>query len=331
MEYASQLLGHRDGSIFVVKATGLWRSRDDGLSWTRVPLPLDPPPRGRLALALDPWNSDVLYAPAAGGGLARTTNSGASWETLLAGPQRVLALAVSPADPQTLWAAFGLPRPTDFQLLRSRDGGFSWQVVDRASPYASFCFSRVSLLYPAPIQPDRLFASYSCAAGRTFSDVLRVSEDGGVRWRTLLRPQFAYPERLVPGIRPVEWWLVANQDRRIGGAQLFTSDDDGATWTLRLIFPERAPRAGRPQAWEINALVIDPLQPGRIWLGLGRSTTAGIGLRTTGGAILVTTDGGAVWWEASAALGEVTDLVLSADGRWLFAASERGLYRQLVR
>jgi hypothetical protein len=50
-------------------------------------------------------------------------------------------------------------------------------------------------------------------------------------------------------------------------------------------------RAGRPEAWETNALVIDPLQPGRTWLGLGHSTSDGIGLRTTDGAILVTTDG----------------------------------------
>jgi hypothetical protein len=112
------------------------------------------------------------------GGLAH--EAGASWEPLLPGPQRVLALAVSPADQQPRWAAFGLSRPPDFQLLRSRDGGFSWQVVERASPDASPCFSRLSLRHPDPLQPDRLFAAYGCAAGHAFSDVLQVSEDGGV-------------------------------------------------------------------------------------------------------------------------------------------------------
>lgn len=132
----------RPDTIYAGAATGgVFKSTDNGSSWNPV---FDQ--QGILTigdLAVDPQNSDILYAGTgeangghnnfAGGGLYKSTDAGLTWnysgllETTSIG--RVL---VDPQDPNILFvAAAGSYFETDSDrgLYRSSDGGASWEKV----------------------------------------------------------------------------------------------------------------------------------------------------------------------------------------------------------
>src|SRR5688572_19103464 len=93
----------------------------------------DPIPRGPVvtALAVDQGETTSIVL-AATTGLWRTTDAGRSWEVIgdlpPAGAFEALALSSRFAVGRTLYAVAG------GDLLRSRDGGSTWQVVLTGSP-----------------------------------------------------------------------------------------------------------------------------------------------------------------------------------------------------
>lgn len=122
---------------------GVFRSRDGGATWEKV---LYVSPRaGAVDLAMDLANPRVLYAALAyeqrkpwtiisgnsEGGIYKTVDGGDNWTKLAGGlPQGVvgrIGVAVSPADPDRLWA---LVEAENGGLFRSDDAGKTWQLLD---------------------------------------------------------------------------------------------------------------------------------------------------------------------------------------------------------
>ncbi|MDC8011581.1 WD40/YVTN/BNR-like repeat-containing protein [Tahibacter soli] len=143
------------------RSARIWRSTDAGANWSPsdngLPLPIARPGTsgtfamgGVVALAADPTNASTLYAatflagfPASGpvstiaNGVFKSTDGGLNWThssnglPRIGGPDTshvdVLALAVSPADPQMLYAATAPPyAPASAAVYRSTDGGATW-------------------------------------------------------------------------------------------------------------------------------------------------------------------------------------------------------------
>jgi len=115
---------------------GVRRSQDGGATWTTLGGGLSAAP-GRVALAMAPGNSAVLYAVSSDGvggitGIFRTADGGANWNTVTS-PAGVgqsfynLVVKVSPANANT--ALFG-----EVHLWRTIDGGTSWTRVTTGSP-----------------------------------------------------------------------------------------------------------------------------------------------------------------------------------------------------
>jgi photosystem II stability/assembly factor-like uncharacterized protein len=80
------------------------------------------------ALAIDAMNSQVLYAGAENGGVYKSTNGGASWQSSSSGmdPQAVIrAIVIDPTNPQVLYAA-------DLRtgVYRSQDGARTWVKIN---------------------------------------------------------------------------------------------------------------------------------------------------------------------------------------------------------
>jgi hypothetical protein len=299
---AHRLYTPAGGDVFVRTQAGLFRSSDSGTTWTAVNLPPSP-----TLVDIDPTNASVMYAGGSGS-LFKTTNGGSSWTPVLAtGTRRVIGLAISPADPNLVYAGIG----TDlFKLVRSTDAGATWTTLDEPI-VGGPCTFAVLILKPHPTTANRVFRTSGCYAGRDvpFGDALRQSTDKGVTWVPLVHPTPLFPSRLVggAGAQPGRYYLSAHFSAPPGGGKAFRSDDDGASWTPVLTF------ASGPA---IEGLAYHPSTPEHVYAGL------------TTGVVQSSTDAGATWSQlGSSSLGGVEDLALSLDGAFLFAATASGVWR----
>jgi len=75
------------------------------------------------ALVSDLSNPQILYA-SSGDGVLKSTDAGASWQTMNTGLRetQIVALAINPAQPTSLYAA-----SASGQIFRSTDGAVTWQ------------------------------------------------------------------------------------------------------------------------------------------------------------------------------------------------------------
>jgi photosystem II stability/assembly factor-like uncharacterized protein len=172
---------------------GVYKTADGGKTWTLV---LKGPnlSTGCSGLSMDPKNPDVVFAglwdfrrkgwtfrsggdgpdAASGSGLYRTADGGKSWTEIKAstnkgippGPWGRVEVAVAPSDAKVVYALIESKEST---LLRSGDGGVTWEPRDKSRNmvWRPFYFAR---LVVDPTTPDRLFKpDYQ----------LIVSDDGG--------------------------------------------------------------------------------------------------------------------------------------------------------
>jgi hypothetical protein len=126
---------------------GFWRSDDAGITWRRISLP----PRADRVW-VDPTDHSILYTHARPR-LHKSMDGGESWTPLVLTPfpetdseVHVGILAISPADPQLLQAQVwnGSMR----LLLRSRDGGLSWEPTVQELGPPPCCQLRTTLIQP---------------------------------------------------------------------------------------------------------------------------------------------------------------------------------------
>jgi photosystem II stability/assembly factor-like uncharacterized protein len=180
--YTGRIAVSTSGTLLSGRICGLSRSTDDGRTWKQViacDLPgSDDVSVGTVELWVDPRNPRSLYAlmQAGNGGnsfgrfLVKSMDGGATWKNLKGSP---LLVAVAPSDFRTLYAI-------DYrtaQILRSRDGGESWQVVHARSPYPDF----YGALAVDATHPNTLYIA-------TFQKGVLRSQDGGTTLKPLGGP-----------------------------------------------------------------------------------------------------------------------------------------------
>jgi photosystem II stability/assembly factor-like uncharacterized protein len=212
-------------------------------AWT----PLGPDGGAILALAVDPADEDVVYAGTAGS-LFRSEDGGDSWSFASAGLGdsqpgiRTLAVNGNALLAGTTWDG----------LWRSLDRGRTWRRATAGLPQPV----HVEALLVDPRRGDRLWAS----AWEGFF----VSDDGGASWQA---------RGSLPNTRSA--WALAI-DATTGQlyahdfSDLFTSTDDGGSWTLLRCLGRRC-----------GSAAVDPRHPGTLF--------------TIAGGILRSRDAGASW------------------------------------
>jgi photosystem II stability/assembly factor-like uncharacterized protein len=338
-EPAQRVFAPAGGTLFANAGQRLLRSDDSGESWQEVNLP-----SGSTILDVDPTDAAILYA-AAGEGVYRSDDSGASWRVVLEyGPTvgyEVSRLAVSPADHRVLYVGIkdSAGVSSAGRLLRSLDAGQTWQPL--VTEQASLCGWTALLLQPHPLAAGRVFRATACLAGRTFGAPLEVSNDAGATWLPLFnaepsaRPTMGYP--LAVGVArdstPGRYYLAASRDARLGGSEVFRSDDDGSTWNEVLAFrgggtPGYQQPGDDPDAPNVRlgGLVVDPGNADRVYVGqlIYREYPP---KDPVAGGVLLTLDGGSSWNTLGQDLGGVNDLVLASDSQALYAATDQGVWR----
>ena len=195
---------------------GIWRSADDGENWERVKQGVYGEAAVR-ALVVHPEDPNVMYA-GVDDGLYRSEDQGESW-LRLDSPMNELpiwAIAIDPLNPKTIFAG---TRPA--ALFRSRDAGKTWRrlPVEVAEECPNVRIPRVTALVVDPVNSKNVWAGLEV-------DGVRHSKDGGDTWNTVTGgindPDI---HDLAITVGPPKTLLT------ITPREVFSSTDDGATWT----------------------------------------------------------------------------------------------------
>jgi len=289
----------------------LHRSGDAGRDWTlilsRSGAPGYPGSGPAItSLAVDPISPRTVYAamlscipphPAAcGGGVFKTTDRGLSWSLL--DPQNfyvpVTAVAIDPADPETLYAAThnpGIPFPNG-SASKSTNGGLTWSRVGDTFPRASVT---QWLIDPSP--PKTVYVA-SCDAG------VFASTDGGLTWTARNQGLTDRCGRSLVKVDGLGQTLFVGTN---GG--IFQSHDGGMSW---------APTGFSAAT---TALAVDPRDPQTLFAG------------TFQNGVLQSRDGGQTWVSRNEGLANLTinALVIDSSGGRLHAATDGGVFELTLR
>lgn len=215
---------------------GVFKTTDGGKTWANVLHPSDN--TGCWELHMDPRNSDVLYAVAhqrqrylstsvMGGdesGIYKTTDGGTTWKRLEGGlPQKKvgrIGMALSPVDPNHLYAVVEAKEKKDRGTYTSADAGASWtRASDYVSTYANYC----QKVYCDPRNIDRVYSM----------DMFnQVSIDGGKSWSRLGEDKKHVDNHVL--------WIDPDDPRHMlsgndGG--LYETFDRAATWAFKAVLP----------------------------------------------------------------------------------------------
>jgi photosystem II stability/assembly factor-like uncharacterized protein len=317
----------RPDRLFAGTENGLYFSADGGLRWQAFPGGPGAPSANALAQGADGLlylaNLDGVYA---------SPDGGSTWERRSQGlpPVPILAVAVAPSAPNVVYAG-----ANGAGLFRSDDRGLTWEAtswdgasvpgiaVDAADSNRVFFRVAFERVYSSADGGKSVQASWTgftpftevmslaidarqsnrLIAGGT--DMLFRSLDGGASWQPVA------PELNGQTVFTVLFDGAAG-DRLLAGATngIYASGDGGGSW----------------QRWgtglediTVTALARDPILRNRLYAGARH------------GGVYRSDDGGQTWRPAGLEGLSVDALLVSSDGRWLYAATPGGFFHAEVR
>jgi photosystem II stability/assembly factor-like uncharacterized protein len=330
------------GVLYVGGVGGLFKRANAETSWTTLNLPpiaaasrFGLPASNSLirSLAIDFTNSDVLYVNSGRPNgcfygdqvLFKTTDGGASWSNSISPPLSgcllggyfttapTPVLVMDPSDSRSLYLAEGEDEDGGYVLLRSTDGGASW---NRVWDFSGGLQSGLNALVIDRSNPTTLYAGLGDASpyGPSRPRIgFFKSTDGGATWTNIGLTDAAVTV-LVRDPFDSNILYAATQGiyaNPHGFRGIFKTVDGGITWSPIDNGLDRLTPVGAA----ITAMAIDPGNPTMVYAA------------TSGDGVYQTIDGGATWAPFNEALRsfDIRDLVIAADG--VYAATAAGVFR----
>ena len=271
----------------VIGEVPLMRSTDRGETWQKI----DGIPVQALEIAPHPVDPRVLLLAGATG-IYKSSDSGQTWRQVhswklnVTATYDVLNIAIDPANPSQVYAAYvSISRMGVF--LRSANGGETWD--EPPSPTFSvsgdrppnFSLSGARQLWVDPRGSGAVMLG------------LAISRDRGQTWKMMASPPKGTHQSIItPDPHRTGWIYAATATG--GSGYLYLSGDWGATWT------EKTP----PNSWSIDHLVVDPELSNTLYA-------------STAGRLYVSRDGAASWQPITE-----TGLGLTGFGRLAFMSRQ---------
>ncbi|MBL0156901.1 MAG: hypothetical protein IPP47_07320 [Bryobacterales bacterium] len=231
----TSLRATRDGALFALAESNVYRSSDFGSSWTMVGVAFES--GAPVALFSDPFQPRTLYVTTSGGRLELSRDGGESWHEAGAG------LPASPVNT----IAFGSDSTTLFAgslgegLLISRDSGETWTAS--ATPETINPF--VLAIFVDPNNPEVIYAG-------TSGGVIR-SRDGGETWVSI---NSGLPHSAILAL--VADPTVAGTVYAGTARGVYVTQNDGENWTEI---------QGGMFHSNVTSLAIDPKDPRLVYAG----------------------------------------------------------------
>ncbi len=316
-EAVSALAISPTGALLAAGASGVWRSDDDGGSWSKI--------SGALldgSMSIAEAIGTVWGVSADGKQILSSADGGLTWTAryTTSAEGSINSVLADPNTPGTVWAGMTAP-DTLAEVLRSTDDGATWTTVLPASLRGGGGLSPTAA---GPLAGSPGIAGLVLAGARYYHSggVLRTV-DGGATWT------LAYGDTFTPlaGAGSVAaYGSSVAAARAFGGlnvqqfGSLVRSDDGGSTWTdLSAHLPLRDPSAGG----YVANIVLDPTEPNTVYISMWDTSHP----ERTG--VFVSTDAGQSWAEVGHLAAQAAGpcgLLLKADTQTLWAATSLGVY-----
>ncbi|OQY25756.1 MAG: hypothetical protein B6244_14770 [Candidatus Cloacimonetes bacterium 4572_55] len=140
------------------------------------------------SIVVDPDNDDIIYVGSANyyndifgiGGIFKTIDGGANWDTLLTGWIDVLKLVMHPMDANILYAALGGSDFSQPGIVKTTNSGSTWFRAE-----SGIYVDLETFVYDIgidPLNPDTLYAG----TGGFYGGWLYKSYDSGASWHRIL-------------------------------------------------------------------------------------------------------------------------------------------------
>ena len=255
---------------------GVWRSINDGASWT--PLTDTQCSLAMGSIAVDPTNPSIIYAGTGeqhfsadsyyGCGVLRSADAGASWTQLGAaqfdtanGGAKIAKVAIDPTTPTTILVA------SDFGVYRSTNSGTTFTLSLSGS---------ASDLVIDPSNPSIVYAAIGNAFGAAANGVYK-STDGGATFPTKLTTGFP-----AAGVGRVNLTISTSNSQTLYAAiqdstnfgnllAIVKTINGGTSWTTQAA----AGATCGSQCWYDMVIAVDPTNENIVYFGavlLYRST-----------------------------------------------------------
>jgi photosystem II stability/assembly factor-like uncharacterized protein len=179
----------------VSPGSGVYKTTDGGRTWTALGLAAT---QHISRIRVNPTNPDVVYVAAQGHvfgpnaerGIYKSADGGKTWTKVLARNDSTGAsdLAMDPANPDVLYAAFWQAQRFPWKLVsggkgggifKTTDGGAHWQELTRNPGLPRGLLGNIGLAV-SPAKPSRIWALIEADSGGVYR-----SDDGGATWKWL--------------------------------------------------------------------------------------------------------------------------------------------------
>lgn len=326
----------RDRSLLLgLSEAGIYRSTNQGDTWSNSGQGLNN--TYITGLAVLPSNSSTVLATVSGDtfNLARTTNSGASWEYLTDSPMHLSVVAVDPNNEAIIWVGDGARSARSFFVHKSENNGLNWTSIQFLTSTTTISTGVSDIVINPNDSNDVLVGSFT-------DGVLARTTDGGLSWQ-----QLGFSTTAVV-IDPNNPNTIYTGKRQTG--QVFEYTDVWETWNSTEITPLSGIGSVRNMAMDTLSRLYVAASDGlwqrenAQWTKLGGLPTDDIkaiaidstgiifvGTRSDG--VFVTIDDGDNWtpYNTSLEVQNINELALSVVGtKTVYAGTGGGVWSQVV-